>query len=109
MSGKLTVECLAWRPLRRNTLLGFARIRIAELDLTIHDIAVHESHGKLWAQPPARLWVKDGVVVTGDDGKVQYAPILEFGRREVRDAFSDAVVRAVLTLNPRAFAKESAA
>jgi hypothetical protein len=39
---KLTVTCADWRPLKRNTLLGFARIRVVELGLTIHDVAIHQ-------------------------------------------------------------------
>jgi hypothetical protein len=75
--------------------------------MTIHEVALHERDGKTWAQPPARPWVKDGAVVLGDNGKIQYSPIIEFDRREVRDAFSRAVVAAVLAYAPNAFAKES--
>ena len=46
---KLTVTCADWRPLRRNTLRGFARVRVVELDLTIHDVAIHEKNGRTWA------------------------------------------------------------
>jgi hypothetical protein len=99
---KLSITCADWRPLRKNTLLGFARIRIAELDLTVHDIAIHQKNGRTWAQLPARPWVKDGAVVTDDAGKVQYSPLLEFGRREVRDAFSQRVVEALLRFAPDA-------
>jgi hypothetical protein len=102
---KLSVRCTDWRPLRKNTLLGFARVQIAELDLTIHDVALHRSHGRLWAQLPSRPWVKDGQVVLGEDGKIQYSPLLEFGRREVRDAFSAAVIRAIEERFPDAFAE----
>jgi hypothetical protein len=106
---KLTVTCADWRPLRRNSLLGFARVRVAELRLTIHDVAVHQKGAALWAQPPARPWLKDGALVTDDSGKAQYSPILEFGSREVREAFSRAVVLAVMEFAPDALALEGAA
>ena len=93
---KLTITCADWRPMRKNTLLGFARIRIAEMRLVIHDVAVHEKNGILWAQPPSKPWLKDGALITGEGGKVQYSPIFEFDGREVREAFSRAVVNAVL-------------
>ena len=102
MSGKLSVVCADWRPLRRNTLCGFARVRIAELDLTIHDVAVHQKGDRLWAQLPSKPWIRDGQLVTGDDGKVQYSPIIEFDRRDVRDAFSQRVVAAVIAFAPDA-------
>jgi hypothetical protein len=103
---KLTLICSDWRPLKKNTLLGFARIHIGELDLTIHDVAVHEKADRRWAALPARPWLKDGSVVTDDAGKVQYSPLLEFGRREVRDAFSNAVIRAVGERFPEALERE---
>ena len=61
--GKLTVICTDWRPYHKNTLCGFALVRIAELGLKIHDIAI-----------------------TDDNGKISYAITLEFGRRAVIDA-----------------------
>ncbi len=99
---KLTLTCSDWRALQKNTLLGFARISIVELGLTIHDVAVHQKGDRMWAALPARPWIKDGAVVTDDAGKVQYSPLLEFGRREVRDAFSNAVIHAVLESFPDA-------
>jgi hypothetical protein len=99
---KLTISCVDWRPLRKGSLLGFAKVRVVEMDMTFIDVAVHVSHGKLWAAPPARPWVKDGQVVTDDSHKVQYSAIVEFGRKETRDAFSAAVVDAVRRFDPRA-------
>ena len=106
MPGKLTVECLAWKPLRKGSLRGFGKIRVVELDLVVHDVAVHESHDRQWAALPARPWLKDGAVVTDDAGKIQYSPLLEFTSSEVRDAFSGRVIEAVLRFAPNALALE---
>jgi hypothetical protein len=103
---KLTVICEAWRPLRKNTLAGFASIKIVEMDLAVHDVAVHQKNDRTWAQLPGRPWVKDGAVVLDDNGRPQYSPLLEFGRRETRDAFSQRVVEAVLAAYPGALALE---
>jgi hypothetical protein len=105
---KLTITCDAWRPLRKNTLLGFTSIHIVELELKVHDVAIHQKGDRMWAALPARPWVQNRTVVTDDDGKVQYSTILEFSRREVRDAFSNAVIRAVLERFPDALALEEA-
>jgi hypothetical protein len=102
MNAKLTVRCVAWRPLCRNTLRGFATVRVEEMRLAFHEVAIHTSHGKAWAQLPGRPWAKDGQLVTGDDGKVKYQPLFEFDTSAVRDAFSDAVIRAVLAYDHRA-------
>ena len=86
--------------------MGFASIHIAELELKVHDVAIHQKGDRRWAALPARPWVKDGAVVTGEDGKAQYSIILEFDRREVREAFSAAVIRAVIERFPNALALE---
>jgi hypothetical protein len=54
MSGKFSVAITDFRPLHKNTLRGFATIRIPELRLEIRDVAVHEKGSSRWAQLPAR-------------------------------------------------------
>jgi hypothetical protein len=99
---KLSISCESWKPMQRNTLQGFATIFIGEIELKITDVAIHAKGDRRWAQLPARPWVKNGALVTGDDGKVQYSPVIEFARREVADAFSRAVVDAILKVDPHA-------
>jgi hypothetical protein len=106
----LTIRCVAWRPRCRNTLRGFASIRIEEMHLAVHSVAIHTSHGKAWAQLPSQPWLKDGKHVTDGVGKGQYSPLFEFDSAEVRQAFSDAVLRAVLQFDARALdCKDNAA
>ena len=107
--GKLTVTCETFHPLVRNTLRGFAEISIAEMRLTICDVAIHEKGVSRWAALPAKPQIKDGTLVKDVTGKVQYVHILDFDSREVRDAFSRAVVQAVLERAPEAFNGEHAA
>ena len=107
MSNKLTITCSEFRPLHRNTLRGFAEIEIAELQLTIKDVAIHVRDGARWAQLPAKPQVRDGALVRDADGKIAYAHIMDFASRAVRDAFSAAVIRAVLEHAPDAFAEGS--
>lgn len=108
MTAKLTVRCIAWRPLHKNTLRGFADICIVEMRMTIREVAVHAQGPKAWAQPPARPWIQGGELVR-EAGKIQYSPILEFDGAAVRAAFSAAVVRAVRDYDPRALDVEAAA
>jgi hypothetical protein len=98
----LSIECEDFRPLARNTLRGFATIKIKEARLKIRDVAVHHKNSSTWAALPAKPQIKNGAVVTNADGKAQYVNILEFDDRKVSDAFSRAVVDAVLKFNPRA-------
>jgi hypothetical protein len=103
-TGKLTVTCETFRPFVRNTLRGFAEIVIAELRLTIRDVAIHQKGDARWAQLPAKPQIRDGVLVKDPGtGKIQYVNIMEFDARAVQDAFSRAVVQAVLERQPEAF------
>jgi hypothetical protein len=97
----LTIECCEFRPVERNSLKGFATIKIKELQLTVKDVALHESHGRMWASLPAKPQIKDGKIITDESGKVQYSPIFEFDNRDVREAFSRAVIVAVGKIEPR--------
>jgi hypothetical protein len=107
-AGKLTVTCESFHPLVRNTLRGFAEIIIAEMRLTNHDVAVHEKGEARWAQLPAKPQVKDGALVK-DPGTGKILPVMDFDGRAVRDAFSAAVITAVLERAPFAFNGEDAA
>ena len=49
--GKHRITCQSWRPLRKNTLLGFASCRIDGVRLTIKDIAIHEKNNSTIAPP----------------------------------------------------------
>ena len=92
---KLTLKCTDFRPINRKTLLGFATINIAEMRMTISDVAIHERDGKRWAQLPSKPMIKGTEVLKDDNGKVRYSPIFNFESKEVEKAFSTAAVKAV--------------
>jgi hypothetical protein len=101
---KLTVRYKEFRPLRRDTLVGFAIISIVEPKLEIPDVAIHQKGDSRWAQLAAKPQTKDGTLVKDAiSGKVQHVTILEFADRAVREAFSQAVIRAVLEHAPHVF------
>jgi len=80
------------------------------LRLTIRGVAIHEKGDARWAQLPAKPQVKDGALVKDPGtGKIQYTPIMDFDGRAVRDAFSAAVINAVLERAPEAFALDGEA
>jgi hypothetical protein len=106
--GKLSVECVDWRPLSKGTLLGFAQIRIPEIALLIHDVALHRKNESVWVQLPSKSWIKDGAIVRDADGKPKFLPVVEFDRTEVRAAFSERVIAAVRGRFPDAEAREKA-
>jgi hypothetical protein len=95
---KFTITCTDFRPFRRNTLRGFASVHVEELKLTIHDIAVHQhDSGARWVGLPGKPVVDSaGVAERNDQGKIEYARILGFDTKQVADAFSHAVLKALL-------------
>src|SRR5258708_35157269 len=106
---KLTVTVTSFRPVHRGTLVGFCTAYISELRLTVYDIAVHQhASGAHWAQLPARPMVdRDGTIHRTSDGRIQYSLLLRFDK-EVNEAFSKAVVAALLKFAPDAFSESAA-
>ena len=96
---KLTVTATDFRKFEKNTLCGFATIKIAEMRMTIADVAIHERDGKRWAKLPSKPMIKGTEVLTDESGKVKYAPLFSFDDANVRYAFTDGVIRAVEDAN----------
>jgi hypothetical protein len=91
----LPVSLLTWKPMQRNSLRGFARIRLGR-SLIISDVAIHCAHGRRWAQAPAKPQLdKDGNAKRDEKGKIAYVPVVEWTDREAADRFSEAVIAAV--------------
>jgi hypothetical protein len=96
-STKPSIEIVAYRAMDRDTLRGFATIRIPAMRLTLRDFAVHESGDRRWALLRAKPQLDRDQQVVREDGKLQYSTLFQFDSRDVGDAFSEAVLRAVDT------------
>jgi hypothetical protein len=99
---KLTITCTDFRALHRNTLRGFATVRIDELKLTLYDVAVHQhDNGSRWVGLPAKPVVDSGGnIKRSSDDKIEYVRLFGFDSRAVADAFSTAVIAALLERDP---------
>lgn len=64
---KHAIEVVTWKPCERNTLRGFADIRVRELHLVIYGVAMHERDGSRWTQLPAKSLVIK--LVRDDNGR----------------------------------------
>jgi len=101
----MQISVTDWREMKRNSLRGFATIRVG--GLIIKDVALHTSHGKRWATLPAKPIIdRDGHAKRNDNGKVQYVPTMEWARRELADDFSNSVIEAVEREYPGATAAD---
>jgi len=91
----LPVVLLAWRPIRKGSLLGFASVRLGK-SLQINDISVCRTGDRLWASLPSKpVLTRDGAPKVNERGKAVYSPILQWTDPASRDRFSEAVVAIV--------------
>lgn len=98
------ISLLAWKPITRNSLRGFARLRLGRA-LIVSDVAVYVSHGRRWAQLPGKpVLGPDGVAQKDSHGKTKWIPVIEWIDRATADKFSEAVIAAVEREHPGATA-----
>jgi hypothetical protein len=84
-----------WKPVGRNTLLGFCRVRLPS-GMVLHDVAVHTKNGKLWATPAGKPRLgRDGLQMRDPDGKTLWTPIVSFETKTIGDRFSVQVIEAL--------------
>lgn len=89
------MKCTAFRPLARNTLVGFATI-VHENGIVVLDVTLHEKAGKRWCSPPSRPMLdRDRQLVVGDDGKIRYCAVIEFVDDRTRWRWCAAAVAAI--------------
>ena len=97
------IQVRDWRPLRKGSLLGFAKIEFPS-GMIIADVTVLAGERGAWASPPSKPMIgRDGVVMKDDSGKIRYSPIIEFSSKEVRQRFSEGIVAALRAAHPEAF------
>lgn len=103
----MPVSLLTWKPIARNTLRGFADVRIGK-SLIIREVSLHTANGKRWASLPSKPMMKDGRALIDDKGKVKYSPIMEWADNDARNSFSEGVVEAIEREHPGATASDVA-
>jgi len=100
----LPVTLIAWRPIGKGALVGFASVQLGK-SLRILDCPVLMAGGRRWATLPSKPMVdRSGTALRDEHQKIRYAPVLEWADRPARDRFSDAVCAAVERQHPQAFA-----
>lgn len=92
-----------WKPLGRNTLLGFCRVRLPS-GMILHNVAVHTKNGKFWSTPSSKPRLgRDGLQMRDPTtGKLLWSPIVSFEPNSVRDRFSAQVIEALRRAFPDA-------
>ena len=73
---------LEWRPLRRNSLLGFAKIEL-QSGMVISDVTILSGDRGPWALPPSKPMLgRDGVAMKDQRGKIGIRPSSSSHRRK---------------------------
>jgi hypothetical protein len=76
-----------WRPREKNTLRGFFVVTLPS-GLVIRDVMLHVREDKRWISLPAREY-------TDPVGQRQFARIIEFVDRDIKDRFDEQVLAAL--------------
>jgi hypothetical protein len=91
----MPIVLLEWKPLKQNSLRGFATVRIGAA-LKVADVTVHCSSGRRWASLPSKVQMgKDGVALKNELGKFKYVPIISWMDKATADRFSEGVIQAI--------------
>lgn len=97
------VRLIAWRPVAKGALRGFATAALSSIRLKLVDCPVYMSNGKTWVALPSKpVLDRHGKQKTGANGKPAYVAVLEWQSRELSDAFSKAVIAAIRQKYPDA-------
>lgn len=97
------MKILDWREMRRNSLLGFAKVEFAS-GLIIADVTILTGERGPWASPPSKPMVsRDGTVMKDESGKICYVPIIEFTSKDIRNKWSGSIIEAMRTAHPEVF------
>src|SRR5258705_9387589 len=92
-NSKLTITVSNYTPLAKRSLVGKCDVHIRELRMTARGVLILSTNGKRWASLPSPAMLdNDRHALRDGNGKIRYANAFSFDSREVRDAFSAAVI-----------------
>lgn len=81
--------CVAWKTVRKNSLVGFADLLLPRAGLVLLECSLHEKDGAAWVNPPAKE-IRDS-----SGARTGWKDCVTFQDRNARRAWSDAAVAAV--------------
>ena len=101
------MRLLAWRPVRKRSLRGFADVEL-EMGLQLRRIAVFQQRSSSWASFPRLPEMRDGRQLRDDWGNPAWLTLLAWRDRGLDDQFSRQVVELVRAAHPQDFDAEEA-
>lgn len=88
------MQCVHFKPMQRGALLGFADLALKS-GLIVRECTLHESNGSRWVTPPGKPMLDKDKRPVVRNGKVQYAPVIEFRDKLTRRRWSGEAVSAI--------------
>jgi hypothetical protein len=84
----MTIECIGFVPVNKNTCLGFANVYIQKWGVEIYGLTYHEKDGKRWVNFPSKPY-------TDKEGKKCYASYFRFRETPHYTLFCDKAKEAI--------------
>ncbi len=84
----MTVEIIKYKPLGKNTLVGYVDIFIPKSGMEIYGCSYHRKGQQEWISFPSKEY-------TDKEGQKKYAPYVRFRERNHQDAFGREVIAAI--------------
>jgi hypothetical protein len=104
-----SLRLLGFRRFRRNSLFGFLDIEVSS-GLRIFDITLMKSGAAAWVGLPAKARIDENghQAIDPETGKKAWLPVIQWRDRRTADAFSKAVIAALLRAHPDALGDDGA-
>jgi hypothetical protein len=102
------MQLRAWRPLRRNTLYGFASISIPALGLDFDDVTPSAGIATVGEFAGRPMIDADGGALRDERGKIRYASPIRWATNGLASRFGERVIALLLKHHPNAFSDEPA-
>jgi hypothetical protein len=83
----MALEIISFKPFVKNTLQGFATVRMSNIGLEIRDVCLHQKDGKRWLQLPSKAYKKNG--------KTAWSYILDFYDKTRGEQFQKSALEAL--------------
>jgi hypothetical protein len=94
------IRASEWRPLPRNSLLGFVSLHLEPSGIVLHDCSLHRLGDREWIGLPAKPQVDRAGLQRKDPAtaKTLYQPVVEIPNKAARERFQIVALAAVHAL-----------
>jgi hypothetical protein len=98
-----------FRPVSKNTLVGFCDVHMTNIRMVVRDVAIHcfgdRISGRWWISLPGKPMVeRDGTpIINARTGKQDFFNLVRFDTREAHHQFEQQTLAALRAMHPEVF------